>query len=489
MLEQSKKIWFYSLSFIFITLNAFFIAKEQFAFTFLPFVVLIGYLALFKMDLLMKIIIFLVPLSVSLSELEVQGASKLDMALPTEPILFGLMLIFLLKLFKDGSFDRKIIKHPVTIAILINLGWIAFTCIPSIHPLISFKFLVSRLWLLCSFYFIMTQLFKNKNNIVQFFWLYISGFVLVIGYTIIMHSFNNFDQKSANWIMSPFFNDHTSYGACLAFLMPFLVYKVFDREVLGTKKFLVILLFAYFIVALVLSYTRAAWVSVLGAFLVYLVLKFKIKSWVITIIGIFITVVVVGMWSQISVAMENNKQDSSSDLKEHVSSISNVSSDASNLERFNRWKSALAMFEKKPLFGWGPGVYAFEYAPFQKSTDKTIISTNAGDGGNAHSEYLGPLSESGIFGSLSFILIILTTLHTGVKVYKKDIDRQTKSIVLVALLGLVTYYIHGILNNFLDTDKVSSLFWGLTAMLVIIDLYHSPNPSSKDNIAVKTMPR
>ena len=38
--------------------------------------------------------------------------------------------------------------------------------------------------------------------------------------------------------------------------------------------------------------------------------------------------------------LESNKQDSSSNLTEHVESISNVSSDASNLERINRWKSA-----------------------------------------------------------------------------------------------------------------------------------------------------
>ena len=34
--------------------------------------------------------------------------------------------------------------------------------------------------------------------------------------------------------------------------------------------------------------------------------------------------------------------------------------------------------------------------PFQDASDLTIISTNFGDGGNAHSEYLGPLSEQGI---------------------------------------------------------------------------------------------
>ena len=480
MLNQSKKIWFLVISSFFILLNGFFVIQEKFEFLLLPFLLLIVYLALFKMDILIKIIVFLTPLSISLSE--IKEGTAIDMALPTEPILFGLMLIFIIKLFKDGSFDSKIIKHPVTIAILINLGWIAFTCIPSIHPLISFKFLLGRLWFLIGYYFILSQLFKSRRNINQFFWLYIAGFSLVIAYTIVMHSANGFDQKSANWIMGPFFNDHTSYGAAIAFLMPFLVFKTFDTKVLGTKKIIVALLLGYFVLALVLSYTRAAWVSVLGAFLIFFVLKFKVKWWVITIGLIFSSVMIIGLWNQINAVMESNKQDSSSNLKEHVSSISNVTSDASNLERLNRWNSAFEMFKKRPILGWGPGVYAFEYAPFQKSKDKTIISTNTGDGGNAHSEYLGPLAESGIVGTLSFLLIILTITYTAVKVYKKpSLSTEMKTMALVAFLGLISYYIHGVLNNFLDTDKISSLFWGMTAIIVIIDLYHS-----EENKEIKT---
>jgi hypothetical protein len=39
------------------------------------------------------------------------------------------------------------------------------------------------------------------------------------------------------------------------------------------------------------------------------------------------------------------------------------------------------------------------------------------------------------------------------------------------ILGLITYYIHGILNNFLDTDKASAPFWGYTAIIVALDIY------------------
>jgi hypothetical protein len=47
-------------------------------------------------------------------------------------------------------------------------------------------------------------------------------------------------------------------------------------------------------------------------------------------------------------------------------------------------------------------------------------------------------------------------------------------------LGLVTYLIHGILNNFLDTDKASAPFWGFIAAIVAIEVYHVETPKKQD---------
>ena len=168
--------------------------------------------------------------------------------------------------------------------------------------------------------------------------------------------------------------------------------------------------------------------------------------------------------------MGKNTTDSSASLSEHVQSISNISNDYSNVERLNRWNCALRMYKKRPVFGWGPGTYMFKYAPYQISYEKTPISTDEGDRGNAHSEYLGPLSESGLLGALTFIAVIIVTLITGYRVYRGTNNRTLKIISLTLLLGLITYYVHGIMNNFLDTDKASALFWGYTGMLVAMDI-------------------
>ncbi len=169
---------------------------------------------------------------------------------------------------------------------------------------------------------------------------------------------------------------------------------------------------------------------------------------------------------------KNDAEHTTENFSERIESMSNVSSDASNLERLNRWNCAIRMFKERPIFGWGPGVYSFQYAPFQQASDLTIISTNFGTGGNAHSEYLGPLAEQGVLGSLSMIILVIVIFYTASKLYLELEDKAVKRILMMVMLGLVTYFTHGILNNYLDTDKASVPVWGFAAIIVSIDIYY-----------------
>ena len=170
------------------------------------------------------------------------------------------------------------------------------------------------------------------------------------------------------------------------------------------------------------------------------------------------------------IRLNENKQESSGNIKSHLQSIANIRSDASNMERINRWKSALRMFKEKPVIGWGPATYQFKYAPFQMASEKTIISTNYGEGGNAHSEYLGSLVDSGIPGLVLYILLLFISIRKGIIIWRTHSDKQIRNMSLALVAGLVTYVVHGALNNFLDTDKISALFLGMIAAIVAIDI-------------------
>jgi len=425
-------------------------------------------MAFFKLDKLMWFIVFSTPLSINIEELEIGG---IGMYLPTEPLMFGVMLLFFIKLIYDKSYDVRIIKHPVTIAIIVNIVWITITSLTSEMPIVSLKFLLARLWFVVCFYFIGIQLLKIKNNYRIFFWAYIIPLTLVIIYAVLRLASYGFEEQPAHWVMEPFFKDHTSYGAILAMYFPIL-FLFIGKSYSVTYKMFSSLLIGVFTIGIILSYTRAAWVGIIAAGILFLIYKYRIKFNVLIFITISGVIILALSWSSIMMNLQRNNQDSSDNLSEHVESISNVSTDASNLERLNRWSSAWRMFKERPIFGWGPGTYVFQYAPFQLSNEKTIISTNAGENGNAHSEFIGPLAESGIFGSLTFILIIIAVYYRGSLLYHSLPKGELKGLVLATLLGLLTYVVHGMLNNYLDTDKASVPFWGFIALIVAIDIYH-----------------
>lgn len=469
MTDYLKSNWVLILSFLFIMANSALIAMEQYWFALVPFVLVIFLLAFVATDKLMWVIVFTTPLSLNLEELDVGGVG---MFLPTEPLLFGLMIIFFLKVIYERSFDSAVLRHPLTIAIIIYLSWILLSTITSTMFVVSLKFFLAKLWYIVAVYFVASQFFKKKNNILTFFWLYLIPLSAVAIYTFIHHSSYGFAERPAHWVMQPFFKDHTVYGAVLAMMFPIMI-CLFVLKRYKQYRLITFLMIVTLTLGIVFSYGRAAWISLVVAFLVSLIYVFKLRgSFVLSVAGL--SIIILGIfWYNIIDVLEENKQDSTSEnLTEHVQSISNISTDASNLERINRWKSAYRMFEKKPIFGWGPGTYMFQYAPFQSPEDLTIISTNSADGGNAHSEFLGPLSESGILGTITFIIIIVVFYRTASRLYWILPKGELRTIVFFVILAFTTYMVNGTLNNFLDTDKASIPFWGFIAIIMSIDLHY-----------------
>lgn len=446
----------------------------------LPVILAVLLVVIYSFDKIIYLIALFAPLSVTLSE--IMPGFGFDMYLPTEPLLLGLLVVFILKLFYDRGYDSKILTHPVSLAIYINLIWIFLTALTSTMPVVSIKFLFSRIWFVAVLYFLTAKLFSEGKNIEKYIWLYVISLVIVIFYTLNRHlSYGLWNKEVANFVCNPFYKDHTSYGAALAMYLPFLMMFSFAGFVSRKEKISSIVALLILLVGFVLSYTRAAWLSFIAAGVVFVVIKLKIRFKPIFITFISIVVLFFIFQNQILMSLEQNSEQSSANLKTHISSMSNITSDASNLERINRWSCAIRMFADKPVFGFGPGTYMFQYAPYQLNENRTIISTNSADGGNAHSEYLGPLAESGFLGLLTFLFIVGTVVYTAVHTYMRLTDIRLKSIVLAALISLVTYYIHGFLNNFLDTDKLSVPFWGFTAMIVAIDIYSRNQNSTQKN--------
>ncbi|MCQ2283452.1 MAG: O-antigen ligase family protein [Bacteroidales bacterium] len=464
---NKQQYLFFGICCLLLLINGIAIMKELPVVPLLTGGAVLAYLLVFHVDWIIFLMALCTPFSIIMSSKEIH----LGLSLPSEVIMIALSFVFLYRILYDLHLDKRMITHPISIALYVYLTWMLLTCITSQLPVVSLKFWASKLWFTTSCYWVILQFIKDDmKNAVHYFNCYAVGLAVIVIITTIKHALSGFDERYAHWVMKPFYNDHTAYGAVLAFFLPITTCCFFLPGNNTFRKIFYAGLTMIFLVGFYLSFSRAAWISLMIAIAVWVVLKLRIKlSWLI--VGLSIVGSTFYFYADdILYKMSRNSQDSSGKLVEQLQSVSNISTDASNVERLNRWNSAFSMIHEKPLLGWGPGTYQFEYAPYQKSQFKTIISTNFGDGGNAHSEYIGPCAETGIPGMLTVFGLLFCSLYTGITTYNRASDKTLKLLVLMMTLALITYFVHGFLNNFLDTDKLSLPFWGAFAVITMVNI-------------------
>lgn len=141
LLEKNKSVILFGV--IFLALNAYFMLKGNYYFNLLPLVLLMVYSGVFYTEKVFLLVALLTPLSVNLEEFT---DGKVGLFIPTEPILFGLMLWILMRHFKESFLPKELVKSPIVWAVGFYLFWIFTSSLTSTHPIVSFKFLLVKFW-------------------------------------------------------------------------------------------------------------------------------------------------------------------------------------------------------------------------------------------------------------------------------------------------------------------------------------------------------
>ncbi len=413
----------------------------------------------------------LAPLSINFDDI----GGGFGISLPTEP-LYTLLFVFLIfRWLLHPEFDRTILLHPISICLLIYLGLMWISTIFSTMPMVSLKFALARTCYIVLFYFCTLRIFSSFKNIHWFFKAFAFTTLLLVIFTLSKHAADGFVRSSSYSISWPFFPDHGMYAAAIAFAVSILVVYSFAGRHFGIPLLsspAIIFLLTILVFGVVVSYTRATWLSLVIALVVFGALTVRLQFKLIALL-LFVTAIYgIAEQDKIMFNLEGNKQGSSDDIEGHVKSASNVTTDPSNMERINRWKCAARMVAEHPWSGFGPGTYVFQYSPFQKSNELTLISTFRGDMGDAHSEYFSAMSEIGFPGLIAWLGFVLSTLAIGFRVYYAHQIGKIRYTVLIAMLGLITYYVHGFLNNYSQYDKIAVPLWTFTAVIAALDIYH-----------------
>lgn len=433
----------------------------------LPAGLLLMYQTVVDFKKVFYLLLFTIPLST-----EFYFPNGLGTDLPTEPLVVGLMLAYVLYLIIHWkNMKRDFLMHPITLFLLLHLGWMVLTTFTSSNVLVSFKFLLAKAWYVIGYYFLAASILKKEEDVKKFFWVIFIPFTIAVIITIVRHSTYGFSFEDVKYVMRPCFRNHVLYAAILAVFLPYIILATTWYKKNNLLKWALLGAVFFFLLAIYLSYTRTAYVAVFIAFGSYFVIKLRLLkiaslvSVIILFIGIFY---VMSSNRYLEYAPDFDKAVSHYEFDDLVSATAK-GQDVSTMERVYRWVAGMQMSKKEKLTGYGPGNFYFFYKPFAVTSFETYVSDNPEKSG-IHCYYLMILTDQGIPGALLFLAFTFFVLIKGENIYHQTKDKERKRIVMAIMLSIIIIDAFLLINDMVETDKIGSFFFMNMAMLINMDL-------------------
>lgn len=464
---HESEVLFYSFGFLLLASLFLGIALEKYFLFVIPAIVLFTFQIIVDFRKVFYLLFALIPLS---TELSLPGGFSTDF--PVEPLTVVLMGVFFLFLIKNGKdISGKFYLHPISLLLLLHFAWIFTTTIFSTHFFISFKYLLAKTWYIVVFYLMAGQILKKNVDIKKLFWWIFIPLLLTILVIMARHSGYGFTFKSVNKILHPFYRNHVDYACAISVFMP-LLWMAWVKAKKGSGiKYLLFVSLLFFLVAIQLTYTRTAYISMFLVVGYYYIVQFRLTKFVvgISIIGIFILTAYLGYNNKyLDLAPDYQTTTVHREFDDLVSATYK-GKDVSTMERVYRWVAAGNMIKEKPVIGFGPGTFIFAYRPYTLHGFETYVSDNPEMSGT-HNYFFMVASEQGIPGLIIFLVILFYFLIKGENIYFESKDKKDRQIVMMSILTMLIVITILLMNDMIETDKVGPYFFLSLAILVNMDL-------------------
>jgi O-antigen ligase len=278
---------------------------------------------------------------------------------------------------------------------------------------------------------------QSKNKII---WMLL-GLVALSGLLAIIQYATRWTLPPAYWGNSAepkravaFFGHPNFYALfaapLLAFLLPF-VLQLSSRS----SKVIKVSLWLIGALGLFVSLSRAGWLGLLAAFIVFVIFSAN-KKIVLSSIGGFVIVVLVVL------SVPNFRYRVLLPFKGEKSSVS----------RFSLWNTGKKAISEHVVLGQG-------LTGFSRNWDRLNTDPNIDRHNYPHNVFLNFWTETGLFGLLSFIVLVIYGLVKG--------WRQRMNIfTLGLLLFLVAFLVQGQFDNPYFKNDLAMLFWLIYALAI-----------------------
>lgn len=436
----------------------------------LPAVLLLLWVAIADFQRIFYLMMACIPISV---EVELPGGLGTD--LPSEPLMWLLTLAAIGWFLRHWrTVDGRFLRHPISLALLAHVAWTIVTVATSTDFLVSFKFLLAKGWYVLVFFFLAGHILQEERDFKRLLWWFFVPLALTVSIILARHAPHGFSFKEVNYVMGPFYRNHVMYACSLAIFLPFVWYGTYWYRRFSGLWWVLVLGIALLILGINFAYTRAAYVALAAAVGIYWVVRQRLLqaallAFCIAFAGFVATVTRGDNW--LAFAPDYERAVSHTRFENLLEATTKLE-DISIMERVYRWVAAAYMIEDRPLTGFGPGNFYFNYKNYTVSSFKTYVSDNPERSG-IHNYYLMITVEQGVPGLLFFLAFCFAVFLTGQRAYHDTATPARRRILMSALLSFMLIALLMLMNDFVETDKIGSLFFLCAAVLVNADLARS----------------
>ena len=405
---------------------------------------------------------------------EVYLPGGLGTDLPTEPIAVGLTGLFVVHAARHWpEYDYRAFLHPIALLLYLHVAWILITSVFGASLVVSVKFSLAKLWYIGAFFLLPLLLLRTPRAVAIFAHCVFWPLLFVAIQSLVRHAAFGFSFADQFRTLHPFMRNHVSYAGCLATFTPWIGYLVYRRRYRGQSwRWLLYGIGPVWVLAIFFSYTRAGYVALVLIAVAYYIIKWRQLRPAMAlafVAALGVTVYLVQGNRYLDYAPDYTQTVSHQQFDNLISATYKLE-DISTMERFYRWVAGGNMVPYRPVVGFGPGNFVENYEAYTNNNFETYVSDNPERSG-MHNYFLMTLVEQGIPGLLFLLLFLGSILYYGQSLYVRQTVPEARAAVVCALLSVIVVGAFSILNDLLETDKVGSLFFIATAVLINMGIY------------------
>jgi O-antigen ligase len=234
-----------------------------------------------------------------------------------------------------------------------------------------------------------------------------------------------------------FFGHRNLISEMMFFTLPFSIFLFKTEE--GRWKNISIIVFSIELFTLIILSNRTTWIALLAAFILYVIFylikgkilwpKIKKASYSIFLISGIILLFTIIFYKSFT---------NTDSLRDHVKNIISTNSGTTG-DRIGLWKKSLMCIKEKPI--WGHGLASWKIEILKKGSAGLKSENNISFYQRPHNDFIWLFSESGVFGLIMYISLIVYILYLNLRIIIKNPDYKEYNFYLSVLSGFAGYLI------------------------------------------------